>query len=55
VGWKRTNKSIPKRHKTYTLEQETAIFERLEEVDKHLSLFINVFLYKIKNGVLLVF
>jgi len=33
------------------LKQETAFFERLEEVDKPLSLFINVFLYKIKNGV----
>jgi len=35
----------PKRHKTYTLEQETAIFERLEKVDKPLGLFIKFISY----------
>jgi len=35
-----TLKTKPKRHKTYTLEQETDIFNHLEKNDKLLSLFI---------------
>jgi len=39
-------KTKPKRHKTYTLEQETEIFKRLKEVDKPLGLFIKFISYK---------